>query len=224
MGIPTILVKPAGVRAWLRVYWEGCVNEYGLGRSGIHNAQILIGDLATDGVNELGGRGDEANAFGGQPEDYAPDRWPSKCDHCDAVVPADGEIHRQVFRRTLYAPALAGGTPRELQVGDLYFATWGECDKHGGKCVLHRWTNCDGRHLHCILPDGDLHHGWNIDGRASNCTLPDDTTHRCWRRHGDPEKGERVHVDKNGETCNAGAGSIQSRDFHGFLHNGEITT
>jgi hypothetical protein len=68
-----------------------------------------------------------------------------------------------------------------------------------------------------VLPNG---HIWDVDGRASNCDMKEDRTHRCWVRHGDPPN---VHVDKNGHTCHAGAGSILSGNYHGFLHNGELT-
>jgi hypothetical protein len=51
-----------------------------------------------------------------------------------------------------------------------------------------------------------------------------DKTHRCWVRHGDPDKGEPVHVDKAGHTCAAGAGSIATPGYHGFLHNGQLTS
>ncbi len=85
----------------------------------------------------------------------------------------------------------------------------------------HIWN--DGNESPClgvVLPNGDH---WNIDSRASNCTMPNDNTHRCWIRHGDPDKGEPIHVDKNGNTCQAGAGSIAMGNYHGFLHNGELT-
>lgn len=61
---------------------------------------------------------------------------------------------------------------------------------------------------------------WYIDSRASNCTMKDDKEHRCWVRHG--TVGEALHVDKNGKTCAAGAGSIQNANWHGFLHNGVL--
>lgn len=85
------------------------------------------------------------------------------------------------------------------------------------------WDNQEGPHLVAVLPNGTH---WQIDGRASNCTMPHDRTHRCWVRHGDPETGI-VHVDKNGHTCNAGAGSIHvdqgtPTEWHGFLHDGEF--
>lgn len=75
----------------------------------------------------------------------------------------------------------------------------------------------DGRHLVCVTPAGH----WRIDSRASNCTMIDDDEHRCWIRHGSPEAGD-LHVDKNGKTCAAGAGSIQMGSWHGFLHNGVL--
>lgn len=78
----------------------------------------------------------------------------------------------------------------------------------------------DGRTLFAVLPN---RHHWTIDSRASNCTRKDDDVHRCWCRHGRPEDGT-LHVDKNGDTCAAGAGSIVSGDFHGFLHNGHLVS
>jgi hypothetical protein len=87
---------------------------------------------------------------------------------------------------------------------------------HGpGECHA-RWSNCDGRHWEVICPGGDY---WDINSRASNCTMRDDGTHRCWVVHGEPPN---VHVDKSGHTCGAGAGSIQTSNWHGFLHNGEL--
>lgn len=105
----------------------------------------------------------------------------------------------------------------ELHVGDMH---WADCLKEkDGKCYY--WDNCSGKHLVVRVPDGDNPHGhpWNIDGRANNCTMKDERSHRCWVRHGEPPN---VHVDKNGHTCAAGAGSILTDKWHGFLHNGEL--
>ena len=77
----------------------------------------------------------------------------------------------------------------------------------------------DGKALTVILPNGIP---WCIDSRAKNCTRPDDLVHRCWVRSGNVLEGT-LHVDKNGDTCQAGAGSIVAGDFHGFLINGFIT-
>ncbi len=112
----------------------------------------------------------------------------------------------------------------ELSPGCMYwasttkFGSWSEGWKHsldGIKC-FDGWTNCDGRHLIVMLPNS---RHWDINSRASNCGLPDDTVHRCWIRHGEPPN---VTVDKAGQTCQAGAGSIQSGDWHGFLRAGEL--
>jgi hypothetical protein len=73
-----------------------------------------------------------------------------------------------------------------------------------------------GLQLHVVLPDLTP---WNIDGRARNCTKPADFDHRCWIPHGEPPM---ITVDKNGRTCEAGAGSIDSGTWHGFLRNGEL--
>jgi hypothetical protein len=75
----------------------------------------------------------------------------------------------------------------------------------------------DGEAVACVLPDGSH---WRVDSFASNCTKPGDKIHRCWVRHG--SKPGVLHVDKKGLTCAAGAGSIQTKNFHGFLHNGEL--
>lgn len=78
-------------------------------------------------------------------------------------------------------------------------------------------TGADGLAIMCRLPDGEW---WRIDSRASNCTMKDDTAHRCWVRHG--TVGERLTVDKRGNSCKAGAGSIQTEAYHGFLEKGRL--
>ncbi len=117
----------------------------------------------------------------------------------------------------------------EIEPGCLYFEDWMPGDFYfpSGKAP----------HLCAQVPDGSY---WCIDSRASNCgspckvcrvpyrdhkdkgheyvdSMPD---HRCWVRHGDPLHPETMHVDKQGPTCDAGAGSIQTTTWHGFLHNG----
>lgn len=74
----------------------------------------------------------------------------------------------------------------------------------------------DGPQLTVVLPDNTP---WNIDSRASNCTMPYDYSHRCWIREGEPPN---VTAGKNGNTCAAGAGSIATPNYHGFLRNGVI--
>jgi hypothetical protein len=84
----------------------------------------------------------------------------------------------------------------------------------GGGCSDHE-PPCT-QHLMVVTPD---RHWWDIDGRANNCTMKTDKRHRCWVRHGVPPD---LTVDKAGLTCAAGAGSIQTPDWHGYLHNGVL--
>ena len=96
----------------------------------------------------------------------------------------------------------------ELPPGSVYEVTdWGYA------------AGLDGRAFNVVCPDG-WH--WNPDSRASNCTLKEDRVHRCWCRHGNPDIPGGLHVDKVGNTCAAGAGSIQTDRWHGFLHNGYL--
>lgn len=74
----------------------------------------------------------------------------------------------------------------------------------------------DGRTLFVVTPGGT----WSPDSRASNCGRPDDEGHYCWVRHGVPPA---ITVDKVGDTCVAGAGSILIGKYHGFLTNGKLT-
>lgn len=131
---------------------------------------------------------------------------PKVCKYCGRPAPDD--MYFSYGRLQIYDTA--SGKP---ELGDMYFVKYHEPDE---QCYV-RWNNCDGKHLQVVLPNGNT---WDIDGRANNCTMPDEKTHRCWVRHGEPPN---VHVDKNGYTCAAGAGSILSGDYHGFLHNGELT-
>lgn len=99
-------------------------------------------------------------------------------------------------------------TLRTAPPGAMWDAEW-----------FHDYAWCagpDGRSMMVVLPNGNH---WLIDGPANNCTRPNEP-HKCWIRHGEPPK---LTVDKNGDTCSAGAGSIQSGNYHGFLQNGVLT-
>jgi hypothetical protein len=108
--------------------------------------------------------------------------------------------------------------------GDVYIDPWSLRRQEREGTHHCQWDNCDGRHTICCLPDPDMlgGHPWNIDGRASNCTMKEDRQHRCWVRHGSPQDGN-LHVDKNGPTCSAGGGSIDTGDYHGHLNNFSLT-
>jgi len=133
--------------------------------------------------------------------------WKGSCERCGVEIPWDEGtlVSGQLFR--------IWDTPSEaLEPGCLFWQ-----DDYKGHCS-GRWSNCDGRHLNAVLPNG---HHWDIDSRASNCTLKEDTIHRCWVRVGEPPN---VHISKDGLSCAAGAGSILAGDYHGFLHHGVFTS
>lgn len=147
-------------------------------------------------------------------------RWPTTCEHCDyAFTPDDHwqDWQELIWRRTdtgelrvlhTNAPADSIGVPA-AEVGACWDAYW----------IPENWRkNPDGIYLMVRLPDL---HDWAVDSRASNCGSPDDDVHQCWVRHGDPREC-KVTVDKNGNTCSAGAGSIASPNWHGFLRGGQL--
>lgn len=133
-------------------------------------------------------------------------RWPQKCDYCDYVFKEDDEWQHEAH--TLFQRSDNGEKTmlHDAPGGAMWYADW--------------WPQStktpDGRTLIVRLPNG---RDWNIDSQANNCTLPDDHEHLCWVRHGEPPL---ITVDKNGKTCNAGAGSILAGDWHGFLRNGVL--
>jgi hypothetical protein len=77
------------------------------------------------------------------------------------------------------------------------------------------WDNETEPHLYVCTPGGD----WDMDQRCKNCSSPEDKIHRCWIRHGIPPN---ITVNKKGVTCNAGAGSIAQKTWHGFLKEGKF--
>jgi hypothetical protein len=134
-------------------------------------------------------------------------RWPTHCDSCSEVLLDNAKY--QIFAHTLYRGCPDGKlyTFREAPIGAMWDAKW----------MGEHFRGHDGIALVVKTPGGD----WLVDGACSNCTRPGED-HDCWVRHGDPRTGE-VHVDKNGDTCAAGAGSILLGNYHGFLHHGYLT-
>lgn len=185
-------VEPVRTRRWLRRYSHAKCT----GPYSYHNAELLIGDI--DGKVD-----EERDA---PPADET--RWPEKCT-CGYVF--TGDDARQLFTEHLFRRADTGEvtTLREAPAGAMWFAPWfGDYPAYRGP---------DGKTLVVRLPpDG---HDWIVDSRASNCTLPKDDVHKCWIRHGTPPN---ITVDKRGVTCSAGAGSIKTPKWHGFLQNGVL--
>lgn len=100
-------------------------------------------------------------------------------------------------------------------------ACWNCNEAADGKENKRRYLyplGADGLSIACRLPNGE---DWHIDSRANNCPDRSDSAHRCWVRHGTFGSMD-LHVDKNGLTCSAGAGSISVPNFHGFLRHGYL--
>lgn len=180
------------------------------GAFSFHHASVAIGTFAS----KLPARyeGDHTR----RPPRRSDRRWPKRC-ACGYKFTATDTWQLAVDRAYEYDGPFGHWlvTTKNAPPGSLWDARW-----------LPRtsaWCGPDKRSLEVICPNG---HPWHIDGRASNCTLKDDNVHKCWVRHGDPTKPtgpEPLHVDKNGRTCSAGAGSIIAGNYHGFLHRGHFT-
>jgi hypothetical protein len=160
--------------------------------------------------------------------------WPTKCDKCDFIFEASD--HWQIHSEQLYRRVETGEvcSIRDIPPGGMWDAWW----------MPDRWKGADGMCLMVKLPNG---REWMIDSVASNCDSPcvhcgtsyndhsnrnqgntvptcpgykdSRPEHKCWVRHGVvPE----ITVDKNGISCGAGAGSISSGGYHGFLRAGYL--
>lgn len=139
-----------------------------------------------------------------------------KCSSCGYEFPA-GSPSGSGFSPYWRRPGTEELKPmKEFGPGAMFDADWmRHADRPQGD---NRYVGPDGLSLAVICPDGAI---WQIDSQASNCTKKTDHVHKCWVRHGVPPL---ITVDKNGVTCEAGAGSIQTRNWHGFLRNGEFVS
>lgn len=206
MKIACFWLEPTEVNlSYLRRYssgWGDCPVH------GYHNAMLFLDRrpivLTSDGYIDSSAE---------HPKDDP--RWPTACG-CGYVF-ADGDAKQlhteQLFRRLDNGEEM---TLRDAPVGALWSAWW--------LADIPSYRGPDGVCLMVKTPGGE----WHVDGRANNCTLKDDDVHKCWVRHGDPrdplglQTGQPLHVDKNGNTCAAGAGSILQPTYHGFLHHGHL--
>ena len=190
------LIEEVGTRAFLRVY-DGKTQCPVHGYCEAHKYLADSSKLADW-------------SFAGHPQDYSLSEFPQVCSHCGQAFRP--EATRQVIYERLY-----NTTSGKPEPGDCFYASWYHDPED--KRLYCPWDNCDDPrgHLIVILPNG---REWDVDSRASNCTMKGDKLHRCWVKHGKPPD---IHVDKAGHTCQAGAGSILAGDYHGFLHNGELT-
>ena len=203
MNIPCFVIVRNGRQfVYLRrfTFGEGCPLNNGFG----HDAMIQIEDsdvvYSEDGkysrsidVDKFGRKGEFPETCACGYEFKEEDKWQV---HTKPQYIREDKANEEKYH--LWQPP----------VGAMWDAYW-----------LHdmpSYCGADGKALHVMTPCGE----WNIDSRASNCTRPEDSVHKCWVRHGVPPN---ITVDKNGDTCSAGAGSIQIKEYHGFLRNGELT-
>lgn len=134
-------------------------------------------------------------------------RWPTQCE-CGYVFREEDEWRKDsdlIYRRADTGEAFP---LRSAPAGAMWYAPW-----------LDDLYTPQGEHnLMVMTPGGE----WCVDGQASNCTMKEDFNqkqHHCWVRSGTPPD---VTAGKDGPTCSAGAGSIQCREYHGFLRNGYL--
>lgn len=219
MGVKTYWVEPTReIAVGLRRYTHGQTGAdvvWGCD-TGHHDALIYTG-RAQATFNDKGYR----EMWRGAPPHDDP-AWPRLCRRCDyAFGPTD---EWQGWSELIYEHKLDDGTAREYV---LHQSPHCSADAVGASTAppgaswdawWYRRKGPDGICMAVLLPNG---HTWLVDSEASNCTKPGED-HYCWIRTGDPKLGN-VTAGKEGDTCAAGAGSIQSGDYHGFLVGGEFT-
>lgn len=192
-GIKTFWCEPTGEKTISFRRYSHCDSE--CGECSYHNAITFWKTVPDDIVLE------HPNS-----EDKKRGDWPVKCENCDYTFKDSDEW--QFFVESVYKRTDTGEkfSLRKPPIGATYDACW-----------MPHIKGLDGICLAVVLPPN--HHVWLVDGKATNCTMPDDTEHKCWVRHGDPRQAN-ITVDKNGKSCEAGAGSIGTSKWHGFLRNG----
>jgi hypothetical protein len=221
MNVKCFLIEPTGrQRVGLRRYRASNRARCPLPH-GYHDTTVWIGE-------ELETRTQGSTNALDQKQYLDDPRWPAQC---ACGYPFDVLDEFQVFVNSIYRRADDHGVEmllRDAPPGAMWNAEWMSDHRKGP----------DGKCLYARCPGGQ---DWCIDGRASNCDSPcancrrpyhahnhatqeqcpqgfkESQPHKCWVRHGVPPE---LTVDKAGVTCGAGAGSIITDNFHGFLRNG----
>lgn len=214
----TFWLEPTGqVAVGLRRYAHSRIGSSGFTcADGYHSAMHITG-LETARYTDHGDVGRQTLADRELPDRDDP-HWPTTCDGCDYAFTDEDQWQvwqDLIYRRTdtgehrlLRSQDAAGLDVPVAEDGACWDAWW----------MPDNWRGPDGIALMVRCPGG---HDWHVDSRAANCGRPDDNTHQCWVRHGDPREC-RVTVDKDGDTCSAGAGSILTSNWHGFLRDGRL--
>lgn len=162
-----------------------------------HDASVVIGRSAASEMPR-------GHAVHGDLWSHVDERWPKQC-ACGYQFRDEDEWQFNPDR--LYRRSDTGDlvTLRAAPAGAMWNASWFTDSQ--------MYRGPDGRSICVKTPGGE----WMIDGPASNCTKPNDLGHKCWVRHGEPPD---LTIDKKGNTCSAGAGSIMAGKYHGFLRAG----
>lgn len=205
MGTQTFWLEPTDqMEVGLRRYTQGSSEFTCAG--GYHSALVITGQVT--GVYEESHGRRHLTAGDREAVDHADPRWPTVCARGYAFTDEDvwQDWERHLFQRsdTGELVSLNDAPPGAMWDADWMPQSW-------------RDRSPDGIYLMVRLPN---RHDWAVDSEASNCTRKGER-HACWVRHGDPRECH-VTVDKNGDTCAAGAGSILAGDYHGFLTDGQL--
>lgn len=246
MPVRVQLVRPVAAEVYARAFWGDTSGGASPcpGPKGYHDTKRLLLRLEDPDA-------DHGLSLGEVLAD--PGLWYPGCAHCGAPVAeaaeeGPGRINRHLAHVTVYRGDLDGeeraglhglpGSRFGLRPGDAYWSPWlhsgtapdgeAEEDLRGGvptqpasaRCPSG-WSNCaDARgHLHLVLPDGKH---FDTASRAANCSRPKDRRHRCWTVSGTPEGGD-LTLGKGGDTCKAGAGSVDTGTWHGFVRDGTMS-
>lgn len=203
MGIKCFWLEPTDrQKRYLRRYQGSlkCSNPMGY-----HDAMVFV----EESKETMSADGTHWEDDGKTEKDFIGDsRWPTHCFCGYEFQPSD---NWQLFSSHIYRRV---DTNEEMTLcdapeGAMWDATWFH--------DYDAWCGADGRAIICKVP---VNHEWHIDGPSSNCPWQG-RKHKCWVRHGEPPN---LTVDKDGDTCPAGHGSILTAQWHGFLVKGELIT
>ena len=147
-------------------------------------------------------------ALSGDNWDRLDPRWPWQCG-CGYVFQEKDQW--QVYGQRLWSY----GSEDDLRFTTLHDAPPGAMYYADHMIQEDGWYK--GPDGHCLAIKIPGNHWWFPDARAKNCTKPKDNRHRCWVRRGFVPL---ITIDKQGETCKAGAGSILTDKWHGHLKDG----
>jgi hypothetical protein len=199
--IQCFMLEPTGrVRVSLRRYTNDKPCPLYPGKHSYHNDKQFFCEESAEKDEQGYGR----NGLKPAPP-HEDSHWPQRC-ACGYVFQEEDEWQR--FTEDVYVRKDTGEetTISDAPAGAMWYAWWHD-----------HWCTPQGKHALVVkTPGGE----WVVDSQSSNCTMKEDVKqekHHCWVLHGEPPN---VTADKNGETCGAGAGSIQCGNYHGFLRDG----